>query len=290
MYQRVLVAIDGSPWSETALRYAIALAAHTGAQLQILTVPTAPVAYAVPDVMGASELVMEAVERQGQELLAYAAAHAESAGISYEIVCKWGNVPDTILHTANASHCDLIVLGSRLMTGWKRLMMGSVSNAVTAKAQPPVLVIKQMASSLPHAFLWRRVLVATGGSPWSDAALDHALALAQTQGLGVYILYVASRTRRYDSEPYAATSEGKNILAVAEARALTAGVSYETRLAYGSTVDVILETASTCLCDVIILGSRGLSGWKRVMLGSVSNAVAAKTALPVLIVKRFLSL
>jgi nucleotide-binding universal stress UspA family protein len=106
----------------------------------------------------------------------------------------------------------------------------------------------------------------------------------------VYILYVEPRTRWYGSDPDTPTSEGKNILAAAEARALTAGVSYETRLAYGSTVDVILDTATTCLCDVIILGSRGLSGWKRVMLGSVSNAVAAKAALPVLIVKRFLSL
>ena len=37
----------------------------------------------------------------------------------------------------------------------------------------------------------------------------------------------------------------------------------------------------------MILGSRGLTGFKRLMIGSISNAVAAKTLLPVLIVKRF---
>jgi nucleotide-binding universal stress UspA family protein len=40
-------------------------------------------------------------------------------------------------------------------------------------------------------------------------------------------------------------------------------------------------------CDSIILGSRGLTGWKRLMLGSTSNAVAAKALQPVLLVKHF---
>jgi nucleotide-binding universal stress UspA family protein len=71
-------------------------------------------------------------------------------------------------------------------------------------------------------------------------------------------------------------------------RADQAGVAYETRLGYGNTIEVIAETATGENCDVIILGSRGLTGWKRLMLGSTSNAVAVKTALPVLIVKRFM--
>lgn len=288
MYKRVLVALDGSPWSDAALGYSIALAVYTGAQLRFLTVPTAPVAYAVPDVMGASDLVMETVERQGHDLLTLAAAQAESAGVGYEILCKWGNVPETILQTAAEKACDLIALGSRQMTGWKRLMIGSISNAVTAKAQQPVLVIKQYPPPLTDALLWRRILVATGGSPWSDAAIDHALAFAQARGLEVCLLYVEPGPSQQADDPFAATSEGKNILALAEARAVAAGVSYETRLGFGNTVEVIIETARDWQSDVIILGSRGLSGWKRLMLGSVSNAVAAKAALPVLIVKRFL--
>jgi nucleotide-binding universal stress UspA family protein len=49
---------------------------------------------------------------------------------------------ETILHTAAEKHCDLITLGAWQVTGFKRLMVGGTSNAVSAKAQQPVVVVK----------------------------------------------------------------------------------------------------------------------------------------------------
>lgn len=289
MYRRILVATGGSPWSEIAVSYAIALATSIGADLRLLSVLTGSVAYTMPDVMSSSELVLESIERQGHDLLAQAAAKVAAAGVPYVTSLKWGNVPEVILHTAAEEHCDVIVLGARQVTGFKRLMVGSTSNAVAAKAQQPVLVVKRpppRPAAGPH--LWRRILVATGGSPWSDVAVDHALALAQTSQLEVGLLHVDAARQRQADELLIATSGGKNVLALAEARAAAAGVAYRARLAYGNVVDAILETAAMWQCDAIVLGSRGLTGWKRLMLGSISNAVAAKADLPVLIVKRFL--
>ena len=283
---RVLVATGGSPWSDAAVAYAIAWAACTGAELRILTVLASPVAYLIPDVMSSSALLMDSIERQGQELLDRVAVQAERAGVGYATLLKWGNVPETILHTAAEEECDLITLGSRVVTGLKRLMVGHTLNAVAAKAQRPVLVIKHPPDSPPGLALWRRILVATGGSPWSDVAVDHALDLARTQGLEVYLLCVdSSRMRSFLTS---ATSGTKNTLALAEARAAAAGVTYEAHLAYGNVAEAILETAASRVCDAVVLGSRGLTGFKRLMIGSISNAVTAKTLLPVLIVKRFL--
>jgi nucleotide-binding universal stress UspA family protein len=285
MYRHILVATGGGPWSEAAVAYAIALAAHTGAELHFLMVLTVEASYTMPDVAGTSEMVLDSIEHEGEALLQYAAAQATQAGVPHTTQYAWGNIPQTILHTATETGCDLIVLGLRSTTGWKRLMLGSISNAVAAKAQQPILMVKQPPSSSLASPPWQRVLVATGGSPWSDTAVDHALELAQTQQIEVCLLHVERRRRRGEDP---AAAESKSILALAEARAAAAGITYQAVLASGDVAETILSTATQKQCDVIIMGSRGLTGWKRLMLGSISNAVAVKAQLPVLVVKRFL--
>ena len=286
MWQRILVTTGGSPWSDAAVAYATTLAALTGAELCVLTVLVNPWLHAHPDVMGGEELVVDIVERDGQALLARAAAQARQTGVACETVSRWGHVPQTILQTAAENHADLIVLGARGVNGRKRLRLGSISNAVAAKASQPILVVKQPLAVAPGAPLGRRVLVATGGSPWSDVAVAYALRLAQVQQLEVCILHV-DRGRPHRGEDPAA-AEGKSLLTLAEAQAAAMGVTYEGTLASGDVAQAILETAATKQCDGIILGSRGLTGWKRLMLGSISNTVATKASQPVLIVKRFL--
>ena len=284
MYRKVLVAIGGSPWSDAALSYAISLAAAASADLRILTVLASPVAYTMPDVMSSSELLMESIERQGQDLIGQASVRAEAAGVPYNAVSKWGSVPETILQTAQEEQCDLIILGSRVITGWKRLMVGRTLNAVTARCEQPLLVVKHPPAVELGQPTWHRLLVATGGSPWSDMAVDHALQLAQESGLEVSILSVdVNRAGRGDNH-----SPAKDILANAEARAAASGVVYEAHLAYGDITEAILETAHSRQCDAIVMGSRGMTGLKRLMIGGISNAVAAKSHLPVMIVKRFL--
>lgn len=285
MYKNILVATGGSPWSNAAVAYAIAVAAHTGATLRILTVLINPGSYTTPDVMGGSDLVVDIIEHEGKELLARAALQAQLAGVSAITVCQWGGVPETILQTAADMQCDLIVLGARMVTGWKRLRLGHIANAVAVKAQQPVLVVKQLPAMTPGMPLGRRILVATGGSPWSDLAVEHAFSLAQTQRFTVCLLHVIPRRRWRGNDT--AEEEGRAILARAEAWARAADVQVTSLLEHGEVATTIVATALQERCDGIILGSRGASGWKRLMLGNISNAVAVTTALPVLVVKRF---
>ena len=74
-------------------------------------------------------------------------------------------------------------------------------------------------------------------------------------------------------------------MARAETRAIDAGVTTTTTLTHGDVTKSIVETADKQSCDAIVLGSRGASGWKRLMLGDIANAVIVSTALPVLVVK-----
>jgi nucleotide-binding universal stress UspA family protein len=284
MYQNILVATGGSPWSNAAVAYATAIAARTGATLRVLTVLVNPGIYASPDVLGGTEFVVDIVEKDGQELLSRIADQATQVGVRCETFCRWGGIPETILHTAQEVSSDLIILGSRMLSGWKRLRLGKVANAVSAKAEQPVLVVKRPPSVTPGSPLGRRLLVATGGSPWSDMAVDYAIDLASRERLSLCLLHVVPGRRRLWGREVDDT-EGRSLLARAETRAIDAGVATTAVLEYGDVRSTIVSTADKQQCDGIVLGARAAAGWKRMMIGDISNAVIVTTPLPVLIVK-----
>lgn len=282
MYTRILVAVGDSAWSNAAMAYACALAGRTGASLRIVTVLTTPTAQSVPDhVAGSSSHELVAIERNGEAIATRAAAQAAQAGVPYEGDTMWGSVPEVILK--QAADCDLIVMGSRGVAGWKRLFAGSFINAVAAQAAQPVAIVKD--TPTPAVPLGHRLLVAVGGSPWSREALEYALRLARQQGLALCVLHVdQSGSRRGEYESHA---DGNELLAWAQARAASSGVVCEGILASGPVLDAVLDTAVNQSCDTIVLGSRGMSGWKRIALGDIANAVIAKVSQPVWIVKHF---
>lgn len=283
MYSNILVATGGSPWSQAAVAYAIVIAARTHARLYILTVLHDPEGRAMPRVVR-GESVDAAAERRGQELVAAAAAQAQRAGVTVETICIWGGIPETILQTAADYPCDLVVLGARMITG-KRLRLGDIANVVAAKVPQPVLVVKKPPEVAPGSPLGRRILVPTGPSPWSDNAVDYAITLAQTERFSMCLLHVVPGPSHQQDDM--ATMEGRHLLARAETRAADAGVATTTVLLYGDVVRRIVETVSEQHCDGIVMGARGATGWKRVMLGSIVNAVTVATPFPVLIVKHF---
>ena len=285
MYTRILVATGGSPWSHAALTYAITLAARMGAELRILTVLTLPASYTGKNA-SSMNLVMGSIENAAQELLEEAADRALRANVPYTTHYAWGPIPTTILQTATEEACDLIVLGSRRVAGCQRRTLGRIANVVAAQAPQPVLIVKRPV--VPQALLGQRILVATGGSPWSEAAVNHALRLAQTQDFEVCLMHVERESPQAVEE--GSSSEGKQLLAQTEARAAAAGIAYAGILDTGPIPYAILETASRQQCSAIIVGSRGVMGWKRPLLGHIASTVAARADLPVLIVKHFVSL
>jgi nucleotide-binding universal stress UspA family protein len=281
MYHHILVATGGSSWSAAAVTYAIAIAARTGAQLRVLTVIPAPRGYDVADVTPDRGVV---TGPHAQTLLVAAVAQAKEAGVSAEAVCLQGSVPETILQAVADAPCDLVVIGARQVRG-KRQRLGEIANIVAAKAPQPVLVVKQPPDVEPGAPLIHCVLVPVGSSPWSDRAVDYAITLAQTERFRICLLHVTP------GPPHPAADlvdlEGRHTLGRAETRAISAEVDTTTVLTAGDVAQKIVETATSRNCDGIIMGTRGAMGWKRVMLGSISNVVAVSTPIPVLLVKHF---
>jgi nucleotide-binding universal stress UspA family protein len=142
MFHKVLVATGGSPWSDKAVHYAIDLAHNCTLQLVILHVIADTPPYFIAEAGTSMDHVIDGNEQAGRQILAEAAALAAKSDVSCETELAWGRPAEVICRVAQEHACDLIVVGSRGLTGFKRLMLGSISSAVAAKAPCPVLVVK----------------------------------------------------------------------------------------------------------------------------------------------------
>ncbi len=147
MYQRILVATDGSTLSEKAVASAIALAALAGAELVALkVVPTYPTSYFEGGIALAPEEIQR-VEKQwadeGQAVVDAVATAALTKGVKAKaLTVKSDVVSDAVLATVKKLQCDLIVMASHGRRGIQRLLLGSETQQVLTHATVPVLVLK----------------------------------------------------------------------------------------------------------------------------------------------------
>jgi nucleotide-binding universal stress UspA family protein len=147
--QRILVAIDGSENSRRAAGAAIDLAKKNGANLFILSVIPTPV-YTETTVQGVAAMgadvktYVDKAKSEAEALIQGQVAKAEKEGIKVrgEIVENVSSVVESIVDYAEEWKVDLIVVGTRGLTGFKKLLLGSVSAALVSHAPCSILVIR----------------------------------------------------------------------------------------------------------------------------------------------------
>lgn len=147
MYQKILVATDGSPLSKKAVTSAIDLAALAGAELVALKViPRYPQSY----FEGGLALQAAEVSRVEQEWADAAQAVVDAvqkAGMAKgvktrAVTVKSDLVSDAVIGAAKKHKCDLIVMASHGRRGIKRLLLGSETQLVLTHSHIPVLVLR----------------------------------------------------------------------------------------------------------------------------------------------------
>lgn len=147
MYQRILVATDGSKLSARAVEHAIALADLTGGELVALrVVPRYPQTYFEGGVaLGANEVkqIEKQWEEEARETVAAVKAQAQGRQIKVKpITVKSDLVAEAIIAAAKRHKCDLIVMASHGRRGLKRLLLGSETQQVLTHSHTPVLVLR----------------------------------------------------------------------------------------------------------------------------------------------------
>lgn len=141
--KRLTVTIDGSPFAEFALDFAVDLAQRYSAALTIVAVaPLVPIYLPPTEQLVPAEVPTSEAERY-RGIVDGAVKRAESGGVSAVTgVCLEGVVVDEIIGHVEEHPPDLLVMGSRGLSAAKRLLLGSVSDAVLHHVKCPVLVVR----------------------------------------------------------------------------------------------------------------------------------------------------
>ncbi len=142
MFNKILVATDGSQYSDKALEYAVNIAKVFGAKLYIIHVVEEDKVALASSAIPITTNIIDDLVRIGNEILSRAREYARSRGIDAEVILARGNAADKILETADKINADLIIVGSRGLKGLARFLLGSVSERVVRHSNKPVLVVK----------------------------------------------------------------------------------------------------------------------------------------------------
>ena len=294
---RVLLAYDASGGAEEAVALASALRWPAGSAVRVVAViePSAALVPAVP-LTTAGLVTSPEIEAQIREQLASdvdgVVRRLKTANLAAEGVVLNGRAASVIVDEARRFSADVVVAGSRGHGPIATLVLGSVSAELVDHATCPVLVARGRSA--------KRVLLASDGSAFASHAESLVAAWPMFEEADIRVISVAEVVRPWHTglapsmyrqvvEAYAsdlakAKTEQDAVARGAVERLTAAGRSADAKLRVGDAAAEIIDEASSWGADLVVLGSRGLTGLSRIVLGSVARNVLQGTHTSVLIV------
>jgi nucleotide-binding universal stress UspA family protein len=248
--KNILLATDFSPGSETAVKYAQAIARRHGSRVHTIHV-NSPDSYNLldPDAFAITFNGPEANSKNIADVL-----HGLLTGLPSQTPLRQGAVWEVIGDVARRNEIDLLVLASHGRHGIPRLVLGSVAEEVFRNVSCPVLTVgPDVKPCNSREMKIKKVLLATHFDAGSTAPL-HAALLCNEFGAELTVLHVADENK--------AASNGKTSKELAQQ--LTSVVPPEASLwqkpacvlKYGLPSANILEVAQQMRADLIVLGAR----------------------------------
>ena len=266
--RKILLATDGSQFCEGAIREASRFATNCSSKVYAMSVVEV-----LTDYEGFSPQKIEAMmDLEIKKHLETVKSRALNEKIDCEIVIAHGEAYSEIVDAAAAKNVDMVVIGRRGKTGLAKLFMGEVAAKVIGHAPCRVLVVPK-ASKIE----FKNLLVATDGSEHSEQAVAEAIGIAKCCGSELLIL----SAMRDESEQ----KEAQTVVSKAAELAQKEGVSAETLTPVGRSYDVIVETAGGRGVDLIVMGTYGKTGLKKMFMGSSTEKVIGHAGCAVLVVK-----
>lgn len=293
---KVLLAVDSSAASEAVVEEAASRPWPLG---------TVFCAMNVVDIWTLEETpsLREPAEREAKRVVTSAADMLRHSGYDAFPEIKWGVPKQEIRNYAVTWNADLILIGSRGRNDIERFFGGSVAQAILRTAPCSVEIVRQHSLAAPHEGM--RILLGTDGSqfsreaacsvahrPWPSGTQVKVLSVHEflvpegsTAACSPYSIYseaalteVTDATRKVAEK---AVTETKSVIESAGLRICDASHG----VPVGDPRSVLLDLADSWKADLIVMGSHGRHGLDRLLLGSVSEAVALHATCSVEVVR-----
>lgn len=279
----ILVPLDGSEESRSALPYAAALAGPSG-PIELLTVVAAEKNLADD---GAAS-VRAALDAAGADL--------RTAGYDVKTRILVGDVPGHIVEAAANGGASMIVMASHGRGAFQRLIHGSVADQVAREATVPVMVVRSAPAGPGPASIMRLVLP-LDGSPLAEESLPVATELSRRLGVPIVLVRAINLAEYmppaigmgeaipfdvYDQTQEELEKDASQYLDGAATKLRGQGLTATTHVLSGPPAVAISE--ATKPGDVIVLVSNERSGVTRWLMGSVAEQLVRDDDVPVILV------
>jgi len=300
MYKRILLAVDDDIAVDTIAAQAERMAGISGGSIKLLHVVQEPI-----ESMNhaASARSLSGGVKKGESLFARIGERLRRDGIACEQQLSEVigiSVAQEIVRQADEWRAELVVMGTHGRRGLRRLLLGSTAESVARITPVPVLLVRcesdDMNSSSRAAY--SRVLVPVDASEPSLAGLEQALSYARQTGALVKVVHVSNLLAKdgsavpsvaYEPLLIEARKNANEVLAAARAVAHERGLVIDTELieiAGGSLAQPILDAARFWKADLIVMGTHGYRGVRRLTMGSDAADILRVSPLPVLLTRQ----
>lgn len=288
--QKILSAIDFSTFTDTIFSYSVALCKKYDAKLFLVHVTTD-----LNRLLEHSETALD-VEALQESNIRYAQERLEvrvkGLPIENEIIISQGTPADIINRLAAEQQADMVITATHGKAGFKRILLGSVTEKLIKTLPCPLLVLPlQEHDLMPPAAVeikLKKILVGCDFSPDSKLAFDYGLSLAQEFQAELHLSHVI-KPSLYKNE-----REGINQLRDRLEKKLEGLVPEACRdwctakiaLLDGEPYMVLMDYAKEQEMDMIVLGIRGHTLWEKLLVGSTTDRLIRHSPFPVLAVRQ----
>lgn len=290
--KEIIVAVDGSDASNEAVRWAANAALKRKQPLKLVSAYTMPQFMYADGMVPPQELYDELESEAGDKIEnARKIVTDFSADVEVSYLVKEGAPIDTLLDLSETA--EMIVMGSRGLGGLSGLVMGSVSSAVVAHAECPVVVVRKD-NDVTVDNKYGPVVVGVDGSEISRQALK--IAFREAEARGALLRTVHSWTDTQIHTTYVGLVDAQNQMdrMIVERQNMMEDELKELIKEYPSVqVEEIVErerpvqslTEASKDAQLLIVGSHGRGGFKGMLLGSTSRTLLQYAPCPMMVVR-----